>query len=184
MEMHERADDESLVQSAATGDEVAFSVLFDRYYSMIFAYAQRICLDASLAEDVAQEAFVKAARELALRPFRGSFKAWLYRVTRNGAIDLLRRRRREATHLPFDPERDSNHPQQLVPPETEYENLGAALARLHPEWRAAIALVYFDGLNHAEAARLLGCAEATVSWRVFQSKRKLRQYLQQMEVAQ
>ena len=52
-----------------------------------------------------------------------------------------------------------------------------ALSGLPPEMREAVALVYYEGLNHAEAARVLGCAESTVSWRIFRAKHKLKKAL-------
>ncbi|HEY5895340.1 MAG TPA: RNA polymerase sigma factor [Chthoniobacterales bacterium] len=177
--MHGQADDDSLAQLAASGDETAFTMLFKRHYRMIHAFAHRICLDASLAEDVAQETFVKAARELASRGFQGTFKPWLYRIAKNGAIDLIRRRLRESRHLQFE---SSERPANFDTTDPGHEKLTSALARLGPELRAAIALVYFDQLNHAEAAASLGCAETTVSWRIFQAKRKLRKWLTSKEL--
>lgn len=172
--MHGQADDDSLAQLAANGDETAFTMLFERHYRMIHAFAHRICLDATLAEDVAQETFVKAARELVKRSFCGAFKPWLYRIAKNGAMDLIRRRQREARHLQHE---IGSGPEISAATDATHEKLTAALTRLAPELRAAVALVYFDGLNHAEAAAALGCAETTVSWRIFQAKRKLRHWL-------
>ena len=59
----------------------------------------------------------------------------------------------------------------------DHAEVADALRVLPDDWRAAIVLTFYEGMNHAEAARALGCAETTISWRVFRAKRKLRQFL-------
>jgi len=164
--------DAELVKSAADGDERAFAELFNRYYSMIHAFAYRLCLCGSDAEDVAQATFIKAAR--GLRNFRreSSFKNWLYRIAVNAAKDLRRgnaKRMGIAEELELagrEPERTPDH-----------GRVAEALGSLAEDLRETIVLVYYEEMSHAEVARILGCAEATVSWRVFQAKRRLRKLL-------
>lgn len=166
------ADDASLVESAAKGDSDAFTRLFDRYYSMIHAFAYRLSLCSSDAEDIAQETFINAARSL--RSFRGesSFKNWLYRIAANATEDLRRRKARQS-RLAGELESSAGEPGRPQ----DHAGLAEALAALADDLRQAIVLVYYEGLNHAEAARIIGCAETTVSWRVFQAKRRLRKAL-------
>lgn len=168
----DETDDEMLVVSASNGDATAFATLFDRYHDMIRAFAYRLCLTQSDAQDIAQETFIKAARSLA--SFRGgsSFRAWLYRIATNTGRDWLRGKMRAekldaalANETPYEEAAEGN------------PAVAEALRALPENFREAIVLTFYEGMNHAEAARVLGCAETTVSWRVFRAKRKLRQLL-------
>ena len=168
----DETDDETLVVSAANGDAGAFARLFDRYHEMIRAFAYRICLGQSDAQDIAQETFIKAARSLA--SFRGgsSFRTWLYRIATNTGRDWLRgkmRAERLDTALANETP-DAGHTEG-------HAAVAEALLALPENFREAIVLTFYEGMNHAEAARVLGCAETTVSWRVFRAKRKLKQLL-------
>ena len=167
------ADDSALISAALRGEAAAFEQLFDRYYAMIHAFAYRLCARAADADDIAQETFIKAARALAT--FRGGdFRSWLYQIAANSARDLQRDLARR-TRM------ESQATEQMLS-DSETRSGGAAevcdaLAGLPPNHRETVVLVYFEGLNHAEAARVLGCAETTVSWRLFRAKRQLRALL-------
>ena len=163
-----------LVRSAQSGDARSFELLFDRYYDMIHAFAYRICLVEAEADDLTQEVFIRAARGLA--GFRGtaSFKNWLYRIAHNVKVDWGRRIARQRVGLTeFSAETDRQS--QTRP--ADYGGIHSALRELSPDLREAVALVYFENLNHREAARVLGCAETTVSWRVFRAKQALKKLL-------
>lgn len=169
----EAADDATLIASARAGESAAFAQLFDRHYAMIHAFAYRLCLTGADADEIAQETFIKAARGLA--DFRGgNVRSWLYRIATNTARDLHRaatRRERLTTGAAE---------QAWIESSTRPADLTAvrdALAALPLDQRSAVVLVYLEGLNHAEAARVSGCAETTISWRIFRAKRQLRALL-------
>lgn len=168
----DETDDETLVVSASNGDAGAFAILFDRYHEMILAFAYRLCLGQSDAQDIAQETFIKAARSLASFRGRSSFRTWLYRIATNTGRDWMRAKMRSeklgaalANETP-DAGHAGGHPA-----------VAEALLALPENFREAIVLTFYEGMSHAGAARVLGCAETTVSWRVFRAKRKLRQIL-------
>ncbi len=184
----EAPDDPTLLGLLARGDASAFTTLFERHYPAIHAFAYRLSLCPAEADDIAQETFVQAARALAT--FRGdsSFKNWLYSIATNKSRDRFRQRARRARlgeqlstlGAGDDP------PASLATAAAHASDSAAtrahaavrdALADLSPELREAVALVYYEGLNHAEAARVLGCAESTVSWRIFRAKHKLKKAL-------
>lgn len=160
------------VRLARDGDGEAFEALFHAYYPMTLALAFNLIGRHHDAEEIVQETFIKAAK--ALPRFRGncSLKTWLYRITMNTATDF-RRRQRENVELKDDmvamPAEPVGHPLS--------ERLRVALESLSYRQRQAIVLTYFEGMNHAEAAAVLECAETTVSWRIFAAKRKLRKTL-------
>src|SRR5271163_2665022 len=76
-----------LVSSAQSGDARAFELLFDRHYDMIHAFAYRVCLVETEADDIAQETFIRAARGISSYRGAASFKNWLYRIAHNALID-------------------------------------------------------------------------------------------------
>ncbi len=169
-------DDETLAASATNGDGGAFARIFDRYHEMIRAFAYRLCLVQSDAQDIAQETFIKAARSIA--SFRGgsSFRTWLYRIATNTGRDWLRgKMRAEKLGAALADAADDAAPADET--SNGHAAVADALRSLPDNLRAAIVLTFYEGMNHAEAARVLGCAETTVSWRVFRAKGKLRQIL-------
>ena len=163
-----------LIQRASEGDPEAFAVLFHRYYAMIHAFAYRLCLDPVEAQDLAQETFIRAARSLghftAVRKTDG-FRSWLYRIALNAARDSLRHRRRRKALNDEIAFRQTREERGRTGRFAEVER---ALASLPEAWRRTLVLVFYEGLSHAQAATVLGCAETTVSWRVFRAKRQLR----------
>jgi len=169
------ADEATLVGSAAAGSPEAFAELFNRYHPMIHAFAYRLSLCPAEAADIAQDTFIQAAR--ALRGFRreASFKNWLYTIAANKSRDRYRQRARRAVLAD-----DYVKLSETLSVNVESENAEAvreALAALSLDLREAVTLVYYEGLNHREAARVSGCAETTVSWRIFRAKQKLKHAL-------
>ncbi len=168
-------DEEGLVLAASRGDASAFEDLFHRYYDMIYGYAYKMCFNTAEASDLTQETWIKVARSLYLYQGKASFKSWVYAVAHNVIQDAGRKKARDlrlkeqmAGEISSSSNEDT-HP--------DGESLRAALHSLSPNHHAAVTLVYMEGLSHGEAARVLGCAETTISWRLFQARRKLRRIL-------
>lgn len=177
-------DDPALLRRAAHGDTTAFTTLFQRHYPAIHAFAYRIALCPAEADDIAQETFVQAAQSLAT--FRGdaSFKNWLYTIATNKSRDRFRqltRRARLGDELATLADTETSGSRSADPTDhassVAHATVREALATLPLPHREAVALVYFEGLNHAEAARVLDCAESTVSWRVFRARQRLKKIL-------
>jgi RNA polymerase sigma-70 factor (ECF subfamily) len=173
-------DDGILYEKARGGCEQAFSALFRRYHGALHAFVFRLCLDANGADDIVQDSFIKAARSLG--SFRGeaSFRNWLYRIAMNTTRDWQRaaiRQKQAAEELA----RDAG--EAIQERRADFGPVHEALAALAEEIRHAVVLVYYEGLNHAQAARVLGCAETTVSWRIHRAKRQLKELLSQKEQA-
>jgi len=172
-ELAEISEDD-LITRAVAGDASCFEEIFERYHNMVYGTAYRICGDRHDAEDIMQDTFVRVAR--ALRKFRkdSKFSSWLYRITVNVARDQLKRKAKLHELKEYDAEREtaSNlHSLNLS------LDIIKALAMLSNEERIAVTLTVYEDLTHAEAAKILNCAETTVSWRVFVAKKKLRRYL-------
>jgi RNA polymerase sigma-70 factor (ECF subfamily) len=166
--------DEILVNNARSGDARSFELLFERYYDMIHAFAYRLCLVEAEADDIAQEAFIRAARGLAGYRATATFKNWLYRIAHNAAIDSRRRAARHNEHLN---ELAANAESPSSVRTYDYGAIYQAVENLSTDQREAVTLVYFDGMNHREAATVMGCAETTVSWRIMLARRALKKLL-------
>jgi RNA polymerase sigma-70 factor (ECF subfamily) len=178
--MVELDDEKSWVIRSRNGDHAAFENLIRSHQAMIHALAFRITGSAADAQDLAQESFVRAYRQLDSFQGTAKFSSWLYRITVNTCLDWRRREnRRIEVHNQWSDDNVSSRP------EAEANNglddlsreVQAALMKLPDKQRAAIVLTVYNGLNHAEAAKTLGCSETTVSWRVFSARRKLKKLL-------
>jgi RNA polymerase sigma-70 factor, ECF subfamily len=172
--MADHDDDHLRVEQSLRGDPDAFAGLVRRHQRMIHALTFRMTGSLAEAEDLAQEIFIQAYRQLDSFRAESRFSSWLYRIAINRCLNWQKQSRRQAQLR-----------EELPPPPATPTEAGAlgqavqdALLRLPAKQRAAIVLTVYDGLSHAEAARALGCTETTVSWRVFAARRKLKRWLQ------
>lgn len=177
------SSDEDLLVAAARGDQSAMGQLYDRFSGQMYGLAMRITQDATLAQDVVQEAFVGIWRNASrFDAARASARTWMMSITHNRSIDALRRRR-PAQELP-DPELPP--PAALTTPDIWGEVAGrmdatqvrAAVMTLSPVQREAIALAYFSGLTQQEIADRTGAPLGTVKSRVRLGLLALREQLQ------
>ena len=183
-------DEEQLIHAAQAGDLDAFNRLVLNYQNLAFNIAYRLLGDDPAAEDVTQDAFISAFKNL--RSYRGGlFKAWLLRIVTNGSYDELRRRQRRP-QMPLEPE-DKNgddvpDPAWLADPGegphdlAERVELSAAiqrcLAQLEAEFRAAVVLVDVQGMDYAEAAQILRKPLGTIKSRLARARGRLQLCLQ------
>lgn len=167
----DESSDELLLERAATGDQAAYSQLYDRYQRMINGLALRITGDPALAQDVAQDALVGVWRNASrYSPDKASARTWIMSIAHHRAIDAIRRRR-PTVDLP-DPELPA--PSAMTVPDVWPEVAGrldgvavrTALATLSDIQRQAIELAYFGGLTQIEIAERTETPLGTVKSRV------------------
>ena len=172
-------DEPSLVEASRRGNPEAFASLVTRHQRMIHALTYRMSGSEAEASDLAQEAFVQAWRRL--EHFRGEarFSSWLYRIAVNLCLNWKAREARETRARTAWGDLAAN--EGSSPGDRRTVLVQEALMKLPAKQRAAIVLTVYDGLKHEEAARLLGCSETTVSWRVFAAKAKLKRWLEKMD---
>jgi len=166
-------DEGILIARSRSGDWEAFAGLIRMHQRMIHSLAYRMSGSAADAEDLAQETFIRAYR--ALDSYRGGakFSSWLYRI----ALNLcLRWRRLEIRRGAADREWARAGARDTAP-DARSERVQEALLMLPPKQRAAVVLTVFDGMSHSEAATMLGCPEATLSWRLFAARQRLASLL-------
>ncbi|MCK9495830.1 MAG: sigma-70 family RNA polymerase sigma factor [Dehalococcoidia bacterium] len=182
-------DDAELMEALGRGEIQALERLYDRYSALVFSVSLRVLHDAQLAEDVVQEVFLRLWRQPAsFDPGRGRFISWLMSVTRNRALDELRRVSRR--NRSEDQEEDESNPLDGVASadrmddpalgaelREQREAVRAAMTRLPPEQRRAIELAYFSGLTQAEISDVTGDPLGTVKTRIRLGMRKLRDAL-------
>jgi RNA polymerase sigma-70 factor (ECF subfamily) len=170
--------DADLVLQSQNGDPAAFEALIRNHQHMVHSLTYRMTGSLADAEDLAQETFIRAYDQIG--SFRGTskFSTWLYRIAVNTCLNW---RQSEARRFQLQEncaeEFAARHAAGEELPGDQANEVQAALLKLPAKQRAAIVLTIYDGLNHAEAAQVLGCSETTVSWRVFAAKRKLKQLL-------
>lgn len=141
---------------------------------MIHALCYRMTGSQADAEDLAQETFVRAFEALPTFRAEASVSSWLYRIALNQCLNWKSRKERQERVLrQWLEQTDSSGPGDS----SRSQQIQEALMRLPAKQRAAIVLTTYEGLNHAEAAKALGCSETTVSWRVFAARRKLKTLL-------
>jgi RNA polymerase sigma-70 factor, ECF subfamily len=150
---------------AREGDLGAFEELVRQYQADVWRFAFHFTRDRALAEDVTQEAFLRAFRFL--RTFRGDskFTSWLFRIARNCAMDALRSRKSAMTKEP---------PSPVGPPDPEARlELGAALSAVTDEHRQPFLLIEVFGLSYQEAADVLHLRVGTVKSRMHRARQAM-----------
>lgn len=173
------ADDRQLAQRAQAGDELAFASLVDSYGERIYNMLLHMCNgDSDMASELTQEAFVRAYERLDQFDGRSSFYTWLYRLARNRAIDVRKRKK----PLASDPH-EMHDPGELHDPAAAMEQqdmqclVQTALAAIDDEQREIILLRDFDGHDYAHIAELLDIAEGTVKSRLSRARKALREQI-------
>ena len=185
----EREIDQILVERVQRGDKKAFELLVSKYQRKLMRLVSRLVFDQAEAEDVVQEAFIKAYR--ALPNFRGeaAFYTWLYRIGINTAKNyLVTQGRRAPTSTDSDVEeaegfsdadglRDINTPESLLASKQIAATVNAAMSALPEELRNAITLREIEGLSYDEIAEVMLCPIGTVRSRIFRAREAIAERL-------
>jgi len=186
--------DEAAVARAKAGDRDAFRVLVERHSRFLFRLAFRMTGNQQDAEDVVQESFLRAYRQLGRFDQRASFATWMHRIASNYSLDLMRsrERRRERTQPP-DPEMndpmlsvratDPTPERQAMSGEVR-DRIAEAMKELSAAERTAFVLRHFEGMRIDDVSRLLGCQPGAAKHTVFRAVRKLRRALEPLVSAE
>jgi len=188
MSSKQKVSDATLVKRAKSGDGSAFGELMKRYQGKIYRLARRMTETDEDAEDVVQEAFVKAFRSLKGFKEKSRFSTWLYRITVNLALMKLRRRKPEVVSLDQPIATEEGKMQREIEDETtdplrqlldreSAKVLDAAIEALPPAYRAVFILRHAEGLSTEETARILGISVPAVKSRLHRTRLMLQQKL-------
>jgi RNA polymerase sigma-70 factor (ECF subfamily) len=184
--------DQEIVALARSGEEAAYRELVRRYERPLFSLLYRMVRDRELAEDLAQETFVKALN--AIESYRPEYKfsSWIFKIANNAAIDHLRRRELDTLSLEGSPHAETPEAieatalqigdrQESPLDEVEARELGgeieAAIAKLRPEYRSCILLRHVEGRAYEEIAEILGLPLGTVKTYIHRARNELRRGL-------
>jgi RNA polymerase sigma-70 factor (ECF subfamily) len=187
MGISSRADDRELVEHALAGSEHAFTLLVERHQQAVFRVLLRMVGDPSLAEDLAQEAFVKAYRALATFDRRRKLSSWLFKIAHNTAIDHLRRHRPDMVPLETDePDRldllgrledGVRSPEEEASRGDLRRALEEAFAALEPTYQEIMVLRFQEGLAYEEISEVTGLNLGTVKTRIHRGRKQMAEYL-------
>jgi len=175
----DEAEERRLIDRSAAGDQEAFRQLVLRHHRMVINVAFRALGELSLAEDVAQDVFIKVYKALPGYRHDKPFKHWLHRVAANAATDVLRRRRPVVSldGLEQPPAATGSDPQDVAARHDLQRAVRHAIANLPSHYRDTIALQAFAELSYDEIARVLDIPIGTVMSRLNGAKRLLRERL-------
>jgi RNA polymerase sigma-70 factor, ECF subfamily len=168
--------DEVLAAAAAKGDRAALDALLRRHAGLIHAVCRRVLGNPDDALDASQDALLAIARRIDTFDGRSKFTTWCYRVATNAALDEARRRARRPAPAEALPEPRERGP-GLEDAVADQVDIDAALARLSPSHRAAVALRDLVGLDYAEIASVLDIPPGTVRSRIARGRAALADHL-------
>ena len=172
------AEDElDLIVQAQQGDKHAFGELVRRHREGVVNVVYRLCGDAHLAEDAAQEAFIRAWQHLpGYRP-RAPFRHWVVRIATHSALDVLRRQQETVDVDEIALASPDNGPEDTVEGEERGERVRQAVLALSPASRAVLVLREYEGLSYREIANVLDIPVGTVMSRLNYARSRLREAL-------
>ena len=170
--------EDSLIAQCQAGDAIAFEHLLEQYYDTIYRFAYRWCGDQHNAQDITQLACIKLAKSISQFEHQSSFTSWLYRLVINCAKDFYKS--------------PTQHNQREESDENIYNSVGKSVADQNEErfyaqqilehinglqdsLKDTLILIYGSGLSHSDAAKKLGIKESTVSWRVHEARKLLKE---------
>lgn len=185
------ASDEALALALQDGDERAFEELIRRHQGRVYAVAYRLTFNREDAMDVAQDAFIKVHRKIGSWKPKGSFLAWLLRLTANQAIDHARRSRRHGMRSAGGAAR-TDLPARIAAPEVGAtdrqagaseieERIQAALVTLSPSQRTVFVLRHYEGMKLNEIAPVMKCSVGSVKVHLFRAMKKMRNELKDLD---
>lgn len=169
--------DEQLVAQIVSGQASEYRDIIARYQQPLLRYAQYLIHDADTADDVVQEAFIKAYQNL--RSFRpdGKFSSWIYRIVHNCAMDSVKH-----THVSIDDIPSANEPvaqnldiDKLVDQTIAAKDAAACLAQLPIKYREPIALYFLEDRSYSEISDILHISVSAVGVHINRAKKQLRQ---------
>jgi RNA polymerase sigma-70 factor (ECF subfamily) len=188
----ETQTDKELAAQAAAGNERAFAELLRRYERPIFSLVYRMVRDRALAEDLAQEAFIRAFNAVSSFDPRYKFSSWIFKIANNHAIDHLRKRKLDTVSIDGSPhartaqeeertrlvvESENENPLEYVEHRELGDQIEHAIGQLRPEYRTAVLLRHVDGYAYEEIAGIMDLPLGTVKTYLHRARAELKESL-------
>jgi len=178
--MHEEAD---IIERAGKGDEDAFERLVHSYHDRLMGLLMRIARDPLLAQELAQQTWIKVWKNLPRFKGRSSFFTWLYSIATRTALDHFRKIKRLNEYEYMDELESSgvsgrrNQPDQTMMRSEIQQEFDRAMDRLPEKLRMVLILREVEGLSYKEISRVVKCREGTVMSRLYNARKQMQQLL-------
>lgn len=170
-------EEHALIRHAKRGDRQAFAVLVERYWDRLYRWLYHLTHNRHAAEDLSQEAFLKALAGLDTFRDGSNFKAWLFRIAYNGFVNQARKVSRQRDTFPAQVASSAEGPAEQAMSREALQLLARAVGRLPDEFKASFLLRVEEGLSFRQIAEVVGTTEETARWRVFKARQKLMDVL-------
>jgi RNA polymerase sigma-70 factor (ECF subfamily) len=176
-------EEKELIRLSQKGDGEAFGHLVERYKGKVFSLAYGWTRNRAVADDLAQEIFIKAYFSLPKFKFKSEFGTWLYRIAVNHIKDYLRKNKIRQKEISLEEvgraiaSEQGDRPEEEQTGEKRRELVWGALARLPEKYRVILTLRDIQGLSYEEIARILHLSPGTVDSRLFRARKRLREKL-------
>lgn len=165
---------EALARRARMGDRAAFERLLDGHYDMMYRVAYRFTGSREDAEDIAQDVCCALPEKLAAFRGESKFTTWLYRVVVNACRDMQKKRGNQHDLAQRYTDFDALQRAESAEANAQVAWLYRQVAALEPALKETALLVLAEDMSHAEAGKVLGCAESTISWRMSEIRKSLK----------
>ncbi len=179
-----RKDDHYYIKQIANGNVAAFSYLVEKYRDMVYGLSLKMLRNTEDAEELAQDTFVKAFQSLSSYQGKSKFSTWLYRITYNGAITLMRKRKLELYSL--DEQRLSDEDELTIgnrlaeiDQEELAESLKKAMEELPADDQVLITLFYYEDQRVEDIAHITGLSASNVKVKIHRARKKMYLYLKE-----
>ncbi len=174
--------EQKIIRKAASGDRAAFRELVLEHSHAMFRLAWRLTSDETAAEDIVQEAFIKAWRKIGNFRMESSFKSWLHRITVNTAMDYLRKHVRRKQFETEEPEFETTQQAAKLPDTGTQIDISrqtqAAMMDLSESERTALLLKHYEGHSINEVAQIMEITTGACKQNIFRAVKKMRIALQ------
>lgn len=169
--------DNALIKRCQNGDSTAFEALLEQYYDTIYRFAFRWCKDQSNAQDITQLVCMKLVKSIHQFKFESSFSTWLYPMVINCAKDFYKSPNQHNTREQQQDDLDTpdSISDDLATRQIYSQQILEHINTLQDDLKETLILIYGSGLNHRQAADKLKVKESTISWRVHEARKLLKQ---------
>ncbi len=188
---NKQSEDAIEIERAVQGDARAFEHLVHKYYSKIYALTYNMTGNNTDAEDVTQEVFIKAHKNLGRFKGRSSFYTWIYRIAINHTINHLKRRNRHCQYSLDDVDSGIERDPAFLELTSESEpfrnadlseiqkKLNESIQQLSDKHKAVVVMHDVEGIPHEKIAKIMNCSTGTVRSRLFYARKQLQSYLEE-----
>lgn len=174
-----RAADEDIIRQVLNGNRNAYALLVDKYKDRVYSLALSIVRNRELAEEIAQDTFVKAYSSLKKFRKEAGFSTWIYRITYNTAVSETRKKKTK-TYSIENMEQPDHEAEKKEEKEEQYKLLEKAVSALAPEEKLIITLYYFEEMKVEQISEITGLTVSNVKVKLYRIRQKLKETIKSL----